>query len=161
MGDGERPYVERDLGDSAGGMPPAADIEPMEERRLRVLGGRKAKDEPETEVAGVSGASAARLALAGMEILAGVGKLGPCGAKSPVVVENTGVIVSLIALSVSLEMDERRTRRCWPREILGGRERPCPAVVLLGVRACLIVMRELRPTACTSTWPCFVEMLYT
>ena len=109
MGDGERPYVERVLGDSVGGIPPAADIEPIEERRLSVLGGRKAKDEPDTDVAGVSGASAPRLALVGMEILAGVGKLGPGGAKSPVAFANTGVTVSLIALSVSLEMDERRT----------------------------------------------------
>lgn len=109
MGEGERPYVERVLGDSEGGIPPAADIEPMEERRLSVLGGRNAWDEPDTEVAGVSGASAARLALAGMEILAGVGKPGPVGAKSAVALVNTGVIVSLIALPVSLEMDERRT----------------------------------------------------
>ena len=109
MGEGERPYVERVLGDSEGGTPPAADIEPIEERRLSVLGGRKAWDEPDTDVAGVSGPSAAKLALAGMEILAGVGKLGPGGAKSPVTLAKTGVIVSLIALSVSLEMDARRT----------------------------------------------------
>lgn len=109
MGDGERPYAERVLGDSVGGIPPAADIEPIEERRLSVLGGRKAKDEPDTDVAGVRGASAPRLALAGTEILAGVGKLGPGGANSPVAFANTGVTVSLIALSVSLEMDERRT----------------------------------------------------
>jgi hypothetical protein len=108
MGDGERPYADRVLGDSVGGIPPAADIEPIEERRLSVLGGRKAKDEPDTDVAGVRGASAPRL-LAGMEMLTGVGKLGPGGAKSPIAFANTGVTVSLIALSVSLEMDERRT----------------------------------------------------
>jgi hypothetical protein len=109
MGEGERPYAERVLGDSEGGLPPAADIDPIEERRLSVLGGRKAWDEPDTEVAGVSGASAVRFALAGMEMMAGVGKLGPGGAKRAVALANTGVIVSLIALSVSLEMDARRT----------------------------------------------------
>src|SRR5258708_25439096 len=109
MGEGERPYAERVLGDSEGGIPPAADIEPMEERRLSVLGGRKAWNEPDTEVAGVSGASAARLALAGMEILAGVGKLGPGGGKRPVALANQGVIVSLIPLSLWLEIEQRRT----------------------------------------------------
>jgi hypothetical protein len=109
MGDGERPYVERVWGDSDGWMPPAADMEPTDERRLRVvLGGRKA-NEPETDVAGVSGASAPGFAFAGMEMLTGVGRLGPCGTKSPVADANIGVIVSLIALSVSLEIDERRT----------------------------------------------------